>query len=146
MCKIGYNINISKQCTFGKYSCLHNGGVQGVTEAYSGTQGMCPGADRGSQGVQEMRQWLAGDYRVYMESVLGLKGTAQGMTGKKLGWQENMGWFSYGQWFSDHVVYTKNSAPVVLHLHQIFCLKKIDTKAYTSEKKLDTICMDFKLF
>lgn len=64
---------------------VNNGGVQGMTEAYSGTQGMCAGADRGSQGVQGMRQWLAGDYRVYMESVLGLKGTAQGMTGKRLG-------------------------------------------------------------
>lgn len=30
----------------------------------------------------------------------------------------------------------KNSAPVVLHLHQIFCLKKIYTKAYTSKKKV----------
>lgn len=61
---------------------VNNRGVQGMTEAYSGTQGMCAGADRGSQGVQGMQQWLAGDYRVYMESVLGLTGTAQGMTGK----------------------------------------------------------------
>lgn len=50
----------------------------------------------------------------------------------------------YGLIFIRKVVFRtcsvyKNSAPVVLHLHQIFCLKRIDTKAYTSEKKFTAV-------
>lgn len=76
---------------------VNNGGVQGVTEAYSGTQGMCAGADRGSQGVQG--------------KCTGADRDCAGDDREKIGVTRKYGLIFIRTVLSEHVVYTKNSAP-----------------------------------
>lgn len=65
----------------------------GVTGAYSGTQGVCAGADRGLQGVQGVFTGADRGYR--------------GWQGKHRGWQGKNREFSYEQGFLEPVVYVE---------------------------------------
>lgn len=67
-----------------------NRGVQGVTGADSGRQGMCTGADR--------------DCRVCRECVQGLTGGAQGMAGKHWGGGRGRHYILIRKGFSEPVV------------------------------------------